>query len=154
MERLTLNSLEQARLHVLNRVLQGQCSVVQAAGLLALSERHVWRLLAAYRKEGPDLVGMAHGNRGRKPVHTIPEEIKGRVRELAERPYSGLNHCHPDRSGSLRSERVFTFPPQGGAHLVGQRGAQSTPPATSQAPFQESALSARRDAVADRWQQA
>lgn len=92
MERLTLNSREQARLQVLNRVLQGQCSVVQAVGLLALSERHVWRLLAAYRKEGA--AALAHGNRGRKSARAVREETKERVRELAQGTYAGLNHCH------------------------------------------------------------
>lgn len=92
MERLTLNSREQARLQVLNQVLEGQSSVVQAAGLLALSERHVWRLLAAYRREGA--ATLAHGNRGRKPARAVRTETKERVWELAQGTYAGLNHCH------------------------------------------------------------
>src|SRR3990172_7876626 len=87
------------RLQVFNQVLEGQLRVKEAAGLLGVSERHSrrcrrrhWRLLAAYRREGA--AALAHGNRGRSPVHTIAEEVKKRVRELTQERYQGVNHCH------------------------------------------------------------
>jgi len=83
---------EQARLQVLNRVLEGVYGVREAAGVLGISERHGWRLLAAYRKEG--VAAVIHGNRGRQPRHTIPEALKAMVRELAQGRYQGVNHCH------------------------------------------------------------
>ena len=92
MRGLTLSQREQARVQVLNRVLQGWWSVGEAAGAMGLSERHGWRLLAAYRKEG--VAALAHGNRGRQPAHTVPERSKERVRMLAQGPYQGFNHCH------------------------------------------------------------
>ena len=52
MKELTLNQLEQTRLHVLNSVLEHQLPVAQAAEILGVSERHAWRILAAYRREG------------------------------------------------------------------------------------------------------
>ena len=66
--------------------------VAKASGLMGVSERHGWRLLAAYRKEGPAAV--AHGNRGRKPATTTCPRTQQRVMELAEGPYAGLNHTH------------------------------------------------------------
>ena len=63
-----------------------------AAQLMGVSERHVWRLLAAYRKEGASAI--AHGNRGRRPSTTTDTPTRQRVRELAEGPYAGLNHTH------------------------------------------------------------
>jgi transposase len=90
-EGLTLSQREQRRLQVLNRVLQG-LSMAEASRLLGVSERHGWRLLAAYRREGA--AALAHGNRGRKPVHTIAEEVKARVRSLVEGKYAGFNHSH------------------------------------------------------------
>lgn len=92
MKGLTLSQREEARLQVLNKVLEGWLGVADAARVLGVSERHGWRLLAAYRKEGAAAV--AHGNRGRKPVHVIGEEVKRRVKELAQGRYGGLNHCH------------------------------------------------------------
>ena len=38
---------------------------------------------------------MAHGNRGRKPVNALPEELKAEiVIELAGSKYKGFNHTH------------------------------------------------------------
>ena len=87
-----MSQREEARLRVLNKVMEKELSVKEASGLLGVSERGSWRLLAAYRKEGAS--ALAHGNRGRQPSHTIPQEIKARVGELAQERYRGLNHCH------------------------------------------------------------
>ena len=92
MKGLTLTTKEQSRIQVLNGVLEGKVTAVEAAGLMEVSERHTWRLLAAYRKEGPAAV--AHGNRGRKPATTTCLGTQQKVRELAKGPYAGLNHTH------------------------------------------------------------
>ena len=92
MEGLTLTQREQARLGVLNRVLQGFMGVGEAAHLLGVSERHAWRMLAAYREEGA--AALAHGNRGRRPANTIPEEIRQQVITLAGTRYARLNQTH------------------------------------------------------------
>jgi len=52
MEGLTLTQKEQGRLQTLNMVLEGWMGVGEAAYVLGLSERHTWRILAAYRKYG------------------------------------------------------------------------------------------------------
>ena len=82
--------VDDPRIQVLNGVVEGKVTVAKAAGLMGVSERHAWRLLAAYREEGPSAV--AHGNRGRKPATTTLTQQK--VMELAEGPYAGLNHTH------------------------------------------------------------
>ena len=89
-EVLTLNRKEQNRLIVLNQVETRHTSVTQAAVLLKISDRQTWRLIAAYRKEGAS--GLAHGNRGRKPVNALPEELNQKVVELAGNKYKGFNH--------------------------------------------------------------
>ena len=89
---LTLNKKEQNRLVVLNEVEKGKMVIREAVEILGISERQGWRLLAAYREEGA--VGLAHGNRGRKPVHTLKEEIRKQVVELAQKKYEGFNHQH------------------------------------------------------------
>ena len=89
---LTLSKKEQRRLVVLNEVERGKMVTREAAEILGVSERQGWRLLAAYRKEGA--AGLAHGNRGRKPVHTWGEEIRRQVVELAQKKYVGFNHQH------------------------------------------------------------
>ena len=49
MKDVTLNQKEQARISVLNSVLEYQVPIVQAAEVLGVSSRHARRLLAAYR---------------------------------------------------------------------------------------------------------
>ena len=51
-EMVTLNKKEQRRLVVLNRIEMGKMTGREAAEVLALSLRHVRRILALYRKEG------------------------------------------------------------------------------------------------------
>ena len=60
-ETITLNTQEQKRVMVLNGLMVGHLTAVEAAEVLDLSERQVRRLLAAYRKEGA--AALAHGNR-------------------------------------------------------------------------------------------
>ena len=87
-----MNTQEQKRVMVLNRLLVGELTAAEAAVLLTLSERQVRRLLAAYRKEGA--AALAHGNRGSKPVHNISKEVGRQVIELATTTYAGCNYQH------------------------------------------------------------
>ena len=72
MKDVTSNQLEQTRLHVLNSVLEHQLPVAQAAEILGVSERHAWRLLAAYREEGA--AALANGNRDHKPRNAVADD--------------------------------------------------------------------------------
>ena len=92
MKDVTLNQKEQARLSVLNSVLEYQVPIAQAAEVLGVSPRHARRLLAAYRKHGA--AALAHGNRGRRPHNaTLPAEAAAVVGLATER-YEGANHTH------------------------------------------------------------
>src|SRR6266851_2542688 len=91
-ETITLNTQEQKRVMVLNRLLVGQLTAAEAAVLLKLSERQVRRLSAAYQQEGA--AALAHGNRGRKPVQAISAEVQRQVIELASTTYAGCNYQH------------------------------------------------------------
>lgn len=88
-ETIALNSKEQQRLMVLNRVLQGQLGAAQAGELMGLSVRQVRRMVAAYRKEGA--AALAHGNRGRTPHNALAKEVKEQIVELARTKYIGAN---------------------------------------------------------------
>lgn len=91
-ERLTLNRKEQKRLMVLNQLERKELGLGRAALLMQVSERQVWRLLSAYRKEGAE--GLVHGNRGRQPVNALPVEMREKVVSLAGTRYAGFNHTH------------------------------------------------------------
>ena len=91
-EIVTLNRKEQKRLMVLNQMETGKMAGKSAAEVLGISLRHVRRILAAYRKEGA--AALAHGNRERKPPHTLDAGVRKLVLELAQSTYAGCNNQH------------------------------------------------------------
>ncbi len=92
MRRLTLTEKEQGRLQTLNLVLEGRMGVGEAAHILGLSERHIWRMLAEYRRMGA--VALSHGNRGRRPSNAVSAMVRERITALARERYQGVNHTH------------------------------------------------------------
>ena len=92
MKELTLTTREQSRIQVLNGVIERKVSMAEAAELMRVNERHAWRLLATYRKEGA--AGVAHGNRGRRPSTATSPETQEQVTALAKGRYAGFNRSH------------------------------------------------------------
>lgn len=91
-ERLTMTTKELARLRVLELVQAERLTVVEAAGLLQISERHCWRLLANYRRQGA--AGLVHGNRGKPSPRRLPETVRQQVLGLAQGPCRDYNDQH------------------------------------------------------------
>jgi transposase len=89
---VTLREKEQKRVMVINEVERGGVRGREGAELLGISLRHFRRLTAAYRREG--VVALAHGNRGRKPVNALGDEVRERVVDLALTRYLGFNQQH------------------------------------------------------------
>ena len=87
-----MNQRGQARLQVLNSVMEYQLPRAQAAELLGISERQVRRILAAYRMDGA--AALVHGHRGREPPNAVSDELAAAVVNLARTHYSGANHTH------------------------------------------------------------
>ena len=91
-EEVILNKKEQKRLMVLNKLERREMRLAEAAQLLSLSVRHVKRLRASYHEEGAE--ALAHGNRGRKPVHAVGDDIRHKIIELVQGEYAGFNQQH------------------------------------------------------------
>ena len=87
-----MSDAELKKVMVLEKLVNHQLKVAEAAELLGLSPRQVLRLKKTYLVEGAK--GIAHKNRGRKPAHTIPEDVKELVAELYRTKYYGSNNCH------------------------------------------------------------
>jgi hypothetical protein len=92
METWTMTVSEQQRALVLTRVVAGEMAPADAAVSLGCSERQLWRLLARFRAAGP--AGLVHRNRGRRSAGRIPDELRGRVLDLAMGRYAGANDTH------------------------------------------------------------
>ncbi len=90
--KITLTRDENRRLLILSKIQEGIYTVREAAGLLGLSLRQSKRLLARFRQEGA--AALAHGNRGRKPKHALPQPVQERVLDLAQTTYRGVNYQH------------------------------------------------------------
>jgi len=91
-ETIMMNTGEQRRAWVLTKVLVGELAISEAALMLGLSERSVWRLKAGFRQEGP--AALVHGNRGRTLPRRVPESLKRRLLKLATTRYDGGNDSH------------------------------------------------------------
>lgn len=64
----------------------------EGALTLGISVRQIIRLKNKYKAEGEQ--GIAHKNRGRKPVHAISDDVKERTEKLYTTKYHGSNSCH------------------------------------------------------------
>ncbi|MHB8958639.1 MAG: ISNCY family transposase [Candidatus Limnocylindrales bacterium] len=91
-ETITMTSREQQRAQVLTRLMVGDVTAAEAAVLLGLSERQVWRLRAGYGRDGP--AALVHGNRGRASARRLDPALAERVLLLARTTYDGANDCH------------------------------------------------------------
>ncbi len=87
-----MTKTELKKVLVIEKLVDQKIKVAEAAELLGLSTRQVLRLKKRYITEGAE--GIAHKNRGRKPVHTISEDVKELVAELYRTKYHGSNNCH------------------------------------------------------------
>jgi transposase len=92
MERVTLTQKELKRVKVMERVVSGDMSSVEASESLGVTCRQLRRLKSKYIQRGEE--GLIHGNRDRKPKHALPQELKMKVLGLFEEKYSDSNFCH------------------------------------------------------------
>jgi transposase len=91
-ERVTLSRDELKRVKVLERLLSGSMTYVEAAETLGVSSRQLRRLKTKYERKGE--AGLIHGNRGRKPKNALSEELKRKVVNLYEEKYYDSNFSH------------------------------------------------------------
>ena len=87
-----MTSHDQRRAHTVTKLVAGEVTVAEAALLLGLTERSVWRLKRQLLERGVD--GLLHGNRGRASPRRLAETTGARIVELAATTYAGVNDCH------------------------------------------------------------
>src|SRR5690606_28895771 len=90
---ITMSRKEVKRLAVIQRLLHQQITTREAAMLLGLSVRQVYRIKARVLQEGEE--GIVHKNRGRKPAHALSEDLRHTIVELYQsKRYKGSNDHH------------------------------------------------------------
>jgi transposase len=90
--RFLMSQKELQRYHVVSKTIEGRMSTGEAAEMLGLSQRQVFRQKAKIKASGPQ--GLIHGNRGRSPATAKPEQLMQRVRQLYQTVYRGFNITH------------------------------------------------------------
>jgi transposase len=89
---ITMTSREQRRAWVLTRVLKRELTMTEAADMVELSERQLWRLRVAFERDGP--AGLVHGNRGRPSERRLDGSLRARVIDLRRTTYLDVNDTH------------------------------------------------------------
>jgi transposase len=136
---MLLTMREKTRVEAVQAVMDGRLTVAEAATALNLSERQLYRSLAAARTEG--LTGLVHGNRGRTPWNKTDEALWKDVLRLVRRRYTDVNDRHLqellDREHSIRVHpealrrhlRAAGIPPKRpAAHASSASGGNVEPP--------------------------
>jgi transposase InsO family protein len=83
---LTLSLKEIDRLMLISQIEEEKISVLEAASLLGLSQRQIYRILKRVKSEGSK--GIIHKLRGRKSNRGYPEEIKEKTIKIYRKQYS------------------------------------------------------------------
>jgi transposase len=91
-EQITLTKNELKRVMVIEKWMDGHLTEQDVTRTLGISVLQAYRLKAKYRLGGAQAI--AHGNRGRKPAHTLADSLKQHIQHLYQGRYSGCNSTH------------------------------------------------------------
>jgi len=119
--RYLMTKKELVRVHVIKSLIEDKMTSRDAAEVLSLSERQIKRLKAGVKKEGE--VFVIHKNRGRKPKHTIPGEIREEIVFLARNKYKGVNYTH--LSELLKEHEGITISQSSVSRILKAKGIKS-----------------------------
>jgi transposase len=89
---LAMSQRERQRFHLLQLVIKGALSLVQAAAVMKISYRHAKRLAARFRQRGA--AGLIHGNRGRPAANRLPTALREKILSLSVQRYGLFNDTH------------------------------------------------------------
>lgn len=87
-----VSKTEQFKWRIIEDFRGGRIGRRQAAELLCVTEKTIQRLAKRCRESG--LLGLKHGNLGRKPSNALSEDLKAKVLKLASQSYYDFNMVH------------------------------------------------------------
>ncbi len=89
---MILTKEEKNRIEIIQALIEGKIDVEDAANLLALSQRQVYRLLA--KVEQGDISNALHGNKQRRSPNKIADLFWDNILILVKQHYQGINDRH------------------------------------------------------------
>ena len=90
--KVELNMNEQNKYEIIKSLVDHNGNKQRAALKLGITVRHLNRLIKGYSEKGKEF--FVHGNRGRKPANTIPNDIRSMVIDLYRTKYFDANFAH------------------------------------------------------------
>lgn len=90
--KVTLTMTEQEKHDIIKKLADSNGNKKTAALKLSCTPRHINRMILGYKTQGKSY--FIHGNRNRKPAHTIPIEIKSTIVDLYKTKYYDANFTH------------------------------------------------------------
>jgi transposase len=92
MRKVDLSMVENNKYLTIKKLVETNGNKGRAAIALNCSVRHVNRMIKGYKESGKEF--FVHGNRGRKPVHTLDDNTKQLIVDLYRTKYSDANVTH------------------------------------------------------------
>lgn len=92
MRKVELRMNEQEKYETIKVVAEGRMKKEKAEIRLGISRRHLNRLVSNYHLYGKK--AFQHGNRNRKPKHTVDSETRNKIVKLYKEKYSSFNFTH------------------------------------------------------------
>lgn len=83
---------ELQRVRIMEQVMGGALTVVEASSYMGLSYRQTKRLKALYSEKGP--AGLVHGNKGRTPANSLNKKLRDTIISLSNSKYANSNDSH------------------------------------------------------------
>ena len=105
MKKIILNTIEDRKYQVIKKLVESNGNKLKAALKLQVTPRTIDRLILKYKHFGKE--GFVHGNRNRKPKHSMSFEEKEKIVFLYKEKYFDCNIQHfsellADREGIKR----------------------------------------------------
>lgn len=92
MRKVNLNMNEEKKYEVIKKLVDTDGNKKRAAVELGCTVRHINRMIQGYRKEGKAY--FVHGNKGRRPSHTLPDKTREAVLDLYRIKYFDASFVH------------------------------------------------------------
>ena len=83
---------EELKYKVIKKLIDSNGNKQRAAIELGCTVRHINRMIKGYKEKGKAF--FIHGNRGKKPAHTIDNSVKQDIVDLYKTKYEGSNLTH------------------------------------------------------------
>lgn len=90
--KVELRMNEDHKYQIIKKLIETDGNKDNAALKLGCTRRHVNRMIKGYMTDGKDF--FLHGNRGKKPIHTISDEIRNNILDLYRNKYNDANFTH------------------------------------------------------------